>query len=372
MEVIIWIGFAQALFAGILTISKDEKSPANYLLSAWLFLLSMEFLTVGIESYVYTNFVFLSNTFLLFNPALYLYTRSLVKPSFRFRWPQLLHLLPFLIFKIFSWSLQEPLSFEGFFRPDNTLWYRILFGVFGLVSWIVYLGFTGIILSRHRKRLINEFSTIDRIKKIGWIMFVVIFYGIYCLVVLLWGLFNVIVFTAESLTLFNYSALLFFIYIFSFYGLKQHDIFSVKTKEEPDVPDKNQNSFLSADQMEKISQKLLNYIQKEKPFLNPEFSMSLLSESLKIPRHHLTEVLNKHLGKNFFLFVNEYRVSAVKKQLDKPGNPYSIEAIGYECGFNSKSTFFSVFKSITGQTPKNYQQTVLQKKELSGSGSSPV
>jgi len=362
MDVIVWIGFAQALFAGILTITKDKKSSADYLLSAWLFLLSIEFLTVGIELYVYTNFVFLSNTFLLFNPALFLYTRSLVKPSFRLKWPQLLHLLPYLIFKIFSWSLQEPLSFEGFFSPDNTLWYRISFGVFGLVSWIVYLGLTAVILSRHRKRLKNEFSTIDRIKKMGWIMFVVIFYGIYCLIVLLWGLFNIIVFTTESLTLFNYSVLLFFVYIFSFYGLKQRDIFPDKTKEEPVVPEKNSNSFLGTDQMEKISQKLLNYFQKEKPYLNPEFSMSLLSESLNIPRHHLTEVLNKHLGKNFFLFVNEYRVAAVKKQLDKPDNPYSIEAIGYECGFNSKSTFFSVFKTLTGQTPKNYQQEVLQKK----------
>ena len=85
MDVIVWIGFAQALFAGILTITKDKKSSADYLLSAWLFLLSIEFLTVGIELYVYTNFVFLSNTFLLFNPALFLYTRSLVKPSFRLK-----------------------------------------------------------------------------------------------------------------------------------------------------------------------------------------------------------------------------------------------------------------------------------------------
>ncbi len=86
-----------------------------------------------------------------------------------------------------------------------------------------------------------------------------------------------------------------------------------------------------------------------------------MSEKLNIPKHHLTEVLNNTLGKNFFQFVNEYRVAAVKKQLDKPNNLYSIEAIGYECGFNSKSTFFSVFKTLTGQTPKNYRQAVLQK-----------
>ena len=85
--------------------------------------------------------------------------------------------------------------------------------------------------------------------------------------------------------------------------------------------------------------------------------MTLLSETLKIPKHHLTEVLNNKMGKNFFQFVNEYRVDAVKKLLSNPKNRYSIEAIGYECGFNSKSTFFSVFKNMTQQTPMEYKTT---------------
>lgn len=360
MKEIIWIGFAQALFAGILTISKEKKSNADRLLSAWLFLLALEFLTIGIELYIYTDFVFLSNTFLLFNPALFLYTRSLLKPDFRFRLPQLLHALPYLISKIFSWSLQEPLSFEGFLSPDSTLWYRLSFAVFGLVSWMLYLGLTARTIIRHRRRLKNEFSTIDHIKRIAWMLFVVIFYILYCMIVFLWGLFNIIVFTAESLTIFNYSVLLLLIYIFSFYGLKQRDIFPDKTKIEPDLSRKSSNGLLSDVQMEKISQQLLTYFQKDKPYLNPEFSMQLLSEKLNLPKHHLTEVLNRYLGKNFFQFVNDYRVEAVKKQLDDLNNPYSIEAIGYECGFNSKSTFFSVFKSLTGQTPKNYQQQIMQ------------
>jgi AraC-like DNA-binding protein len=100
----------------------------------------------------------------------------------------------------------------------------------------------------------------------------------------------------------------------------------------------------------------LLYFEKEKPYLNPELSMSLLSEKLNIPKHHLTEVLNGNLGRNFFRFVNEYRVHEVQKSLSNPKNPYSIEAIGFESGFNSKSTFFSVFKRITGLTPKEYKE----------------
>ena len=356
MEIIVWIGLSQALFAGILTLSKEEKSISDRLLSAWLFLLAFEFLTFAVESEIYPNFIFLANSFLLFNPALYLYTRTLTNPSYNIRWSQLYHLIPYLFFKISSWAIKEPQSFETYFAHDGTLWYRILFGICGIASWVVYLWLTGVVLTRHRKQLRNEFSTIDMFKKIGWIMFIVIFYIMYCISVFLWGLFNVINITNESITIFNYSVLLFFIYIFGFYGLKQRDIFTHGTsyKEE----EKLQNSLLSPTEAEKIKKKLIAYFEKDNPYLNPDLNMTFLSQKLKVQKHYLTEVLNKHIGKNFFQFVNEYRVVEVKKQLSDQNNPYSIEAIGYECGFNSKSTFFSVFKNITGQTPKEYQMSL--------------
>jgi len=360
MEVIAWIGFSQALFSGLLTLTKGNKSISDRLLSAWLFLLALEFLTFGLESKIFPNFILLTNSFLLFNPALYLYTCSLAKPNFKLNWFQMFHLAPYFFFKISSWIIREPQQFETFFQQNQTLWFRLLFGIFGIISWVVYLWLTGIILNRHHKIIQNEFSTIDMFKKIGWILFIVIFYILYCFSVLIWGLFNIIILNTLSVTIFNYSVLLFFIYIFGFYGLKQKEIFKRTFTERETI--KQQNSILNEITSEKVKTKILNYFQKEKPFLNPDLNMTLLSEKLKIPKHHLTEVLNGKLGKNFFTFVNEYRIEAVKEELSNPQNPYSIEAIGYECGFNSKSTFFAVFKSITGQTPMEYKNQITKTK----------
>jgi AraC-like DNA-binding protein len=149
--------------------------------------------------------------------------------------------------------------------------------------------------------------------------------------------------------------LLLLIYILGFYGLRQQKIFfpeiiEAKTKE------KYQKSLLSNRQKTIIKNAVIKYVETEKVYLNPDLNMNMLSANLKIPKHNITEVLNVELGKNFFRFINEYRIEEVKKQLSDPKNNYSIEAIGYECGFNSKSAFFTVFKNLTGMTPNMYKE----------------
>ncbi|HSH51331.1 MAG TPA: helix-turn-helix domain-containing protein, partial [Bacteroidales bacterium] len=97
---------------------------------------------------------------------------------------------------------------------------------------------------------------------------------------------------------------------------------------------------------------------QQQPYLDPEFNMSILSKITGFPKYQITEVLSTEIQQNFFQFVNTYRIKAVKKHLLDKKNLYSIEAIGYECGFNSKSTFYTIFKKYTGKTPSEYRQTM--------------
>ena len=353
METLIWVGFSQSLFVALLMVAKRTNSTADKILSAWLFLLAIEFLTCALDYRIF-GFPLLSSSFLLFNPALYLYIRSLTFKEFRLKRIQLLHLLPFLLFEVFAYIVREPVSLETFFHTDPKLTFRLLFAIATIVSWSIYNPLSIWMVIRHRRNLVNEFSTIDSSRNLAWINFISLFYLSYCFTAFFIGTFGLIVpMNPDSPHIYNYSVLLALIYITGFYGLRQRDIFRKSEPEEKTIAYKY--SILNEKKKAEIREKILLCFEKDKPYLNPDLNMETLSASLKIPRYQLTEVLNTEIGKNFFQFVNSYRIDSVKKMLSDPANRYSIEAIGYECGFNSKSSFFTVFRTLTGLTPLQFK-----------------
>ncbi|MDX9847807.1 MAG: AraC family transcriptional regulator [Tenuifilaceae bacterium] len=354
METLTWVGFSQGLFAAIIMLAKRNRSVSDKLLTAWLFLLAIEFLSCALD-YTFFGYPLLSSSFLLFNPAFYLYVQSLIDVKFRLKWIQLLHISPFIFFESFAYILHEPFMMENFLDFNTTFWFRWLFSLASVLSWITYNLVTAITLYQHRKRLVNEFSNIESNKRVGWLLFVVFFYNLYCFAAIAIALASVFVDIGVPLSpIYNYSAMLLMVYILGFYGLQQQVIF-----REPDIEneksEKYSQSILSAERKVEIKENLEKYFRLKKPYLNPELSMDMISEALGFPKYQITEVLNMDIGKNFFQYVNEFRVDEVKKMLKKPNNPYSIEAIGYECGFSSKSSFFTVFKRLTGLTPQQFR-----------------
>lgn len=359
METIAWIGFSQGLFAAILMLAKKRVSVSDKILTAWLLLLAIEFLTCAIGYRTY-GIPFLSSSFLIFNPAFYLYSITLVGGHFKLKPLQLLHLLPFLFFEIFAYIIKEPYSIRDFFDSNANLWFRYAFGLASVISWVAYNWATVRVILRHRKRLVNEFSTIESNKRVSWLLFIFIFYNLFCMVSIAVAVSVIVLKINFPLSpVYTYSTLLLMAYILGFYGLRQGTIF-MDPRPEDEVKDKYINSLLSDERKKEISEMLTEYFIRKKPYLNPELSMSMLSEALTVPKYQLTEVLNTLIEKNFFQYVNEYRVEAVKKMLVKKIE-YSIEAIGYECGFNSKSSFFTVFKNITGLTPLQFKQAMNHK-----------
>ncbi|MEM6801454.1 MAG: AraC family transcriptional regulator [Bacteroidota bacterium] len=110
-------------------------------------------------------------------------------------------------------------------------------------------------------------------------------------------------------------------------------------------------------------QKLLQLIEEEKLFKNPEISMSLLGAKMKLSNGYLSQIINQKEGKNFFDFINAYRVEEVKKNLADPKfEHFSILGVGLEAGFKSKSTFNAVFKKMTGLTPSAYKKSLKEVK----------
>ena len=142
----------------------------------------------------------------------------------------------------------------------------------------------------------------------------------------------------------------FIIYILSILAVRQSRLFA--GYESPALRRKYEASSLTSQQAESIGRRLLLLMDREKPFMNENLNLAELASRLAVPRAHVSQVINANLESNFPEFLNEYRVREAIRLLKDPASSHlTIEAIGYEVGFRSRSGFYSAFKRITGETP---------------------
>ncbi len=98
------------------------------------------------------------------------------------------------------------------------------------------------------------------------------------------------------------------------------------------------------------------YIVENQKYLDPILSLEKLADELSMSTSHMSKLINTYSGQNFSDYINELRVDQSKKLLsDNSFSQYTIVAIGLECGFNSKSTFYAAFKKFTGLTPTDFR-----------------
>lgn len=105
---------------------------------------------------------------------------------------------------------------------------------------------------------------------------------------------------------------------------------------------------------EEKHQVLVNYMQNEKPYLDPELNLQKLAEGINLPEKQLSQLINQTIGKHFFDYVNELRIKDAKVLLIE-NKDFTVLEILYQVGFNSKSSFYTAFKKETNQTPTAYR-----------------
>ncbi len=101
--------------------------------------------------------------------------------------------------------------------------------------------------------------------------------------------------------------------------------------------------------------KVIIYLFNErKIFLNPDLTLNMLSLEGKIDKPDLEFFFNEYIGKSFPYFVAEYRIAHAVKMIADQGDRYTLEAIGYECGFHCRTSFNKYFRLMTGMLPSEY------------------
>ncbi len=126
-----------------------------------------------------------------------------------------------------------------------------------------------------------------------------------------------------------------------------------------DEPSRYKKSLLDPELLSDQRKALVTLMQESQPYLDPYLSLRDLAEKLGIPANQLSQLLNEGFDQNFSEFVNSYRLTAFKEKVSDPANQnFTILALAYESGFNSKTVFNTYFKKATGMTPKAYWKSV--------------
>ncbi len=115
-----------------------------------------------------------------------------------------------------------------------------------------------------------------------------------------------------------------------------------------------QRSLLEEQTLEEYAYKVEEVLSQSKLYLNSGISLEILSKKADIPKHHFSQLLNVYMGKSFYQLVAEYRIQYALQRMSEDDN-ITIEALAYECGFSSKTSFNKYFKEITGNSPSEYR-----------------
>ena len=118
------------------------------------------------------------------------------------------------------------------------------------------------------------------------------------------------------------------------------------------VADKYDTSGIKDISVHSIMEGITRIMEEEPSYLIQKYSLNDLAGAMGLPANHISQAINVAQGKNFSDYINGYRIRAAMKVIEEGGSDHlTIEGIGHEVGFSSKSAFYGAFKKVTGQTP---------------------
>lgn len=350
----------------LLSINRGRKL-SNRLLAGVFVLLIINLLD-GVVTYygTYTRFpafAHLEDGFVfLLGPVIYFYTRSVVYRDFHITRKHLVHAIPFLVITLlyqvyYHWQTEEYQRMIQEAIVEQKLppqFYASALVIYLHIGSYIFFSFRE--LNRYRTKIREKFSSIDKIN-LDWLGYLLS--SMMAIVVL--SLIYTIMPAVGLKEYFRFGLALVFLAMFIFIngvvwkGLRQPELFA-GVDQEPDIPEKKYKDQLTEEELRLIRESLTKAMEDRREYLNPDLTLDNLAESLGYPSRKVSQVMNDSFNQNFFDFINTYRIREAERLLrDSPDPKLTVLEVMYACGFNSKSSFNTIFKNKTGLTPSAYR-----------------
>ena len=373
INTIVWAAIIQGLLLGVLYVfSQKYHSFANRLLGFFLFALIMEGINVFIPMKTVGDYpiahYFQMPEVKLFFPLLFVhFVLEKVGQASKYRLFLLIHyMLAFVIVGI------TPVNLILFGLTGKTIMNVWGNGTISMIfmtqqTYAFLLTMVGFVIAiketlRYRERVQNAYSDYTMLE-INWLwqfifimLPIAILWGAEILRILLGGI------GTSDIALITWLLLVVFIYFVSYKAFRYPNLFEgVHQNPEEELEMEIKAPIAEeASNYEALSEKVQSGMEEEKYFLNQNLTIYELAKEMNLSSRAISSCINRCFGYNFSEWVNNYRVDhAIALLADPQSNHLSIEGVGSESGFKSRSAMYTAFKKKTGQAPGYFRQTEL-------------
>ncbi len=377
----------QGFFLSLLLFTR--KGTAQRIFSAFIFVFTYEiFIQYLLRSYGRNCFPVIFHLrdalMFLYGPLIYLYFSVSVGAIKELRPAHLMHLIPAVFFSYLKFlALNGQLAmFDPILSPDEAAGILSFNGIYHIMVFsfaALYLAQSIRLLRGYLLRMENVSDPETDIRRrwlstlAGYSTITIVLFGVGLVCYL-----GILPFASAA---FHTLSMWFSVSIvFSGYMVIRHiDVYHIMhgTNEVKDAEpgliecsgEKYAKTRLSDETRDAYLETINDLLDREQLYLDPEITLSAFSDRVGIPAHHVSQVINVKMSHNFFSLMNSRRVEYAKDLLLSESAefaPKTVLDIAYESGFNSKTTFNTVFKELTGCTPSEYKRKMRRTAPVSG------
>ncbi len=342
------IAFQSLLFAFILLTDNGPKKTSNRLLAGFLAIIFVQFLLIIFQ--YQPSLEPIANLYMCvfgfaYGPLLYIYAISLIYNDFYLKPFQFLHGVPVVVILIspsIGYSLCE------------------FVGPFMYLSLAGYIGVAIREIIKYRK-VIKNTQSVALQADLQWLQWILIIFSVALLLdVIDHFFFYMDILPGVSLT---HLGIFLLINRMFYKGLKQPQIFLGISNSEESISQSIREKIKEEESLVKPElEQITSHLSETKPFTNPMLSLKELADQLGMPERRLSYLINSYLDQNFMGLINKYRIETAVMLLKNPKDKgETIQEVMYKVGFNSKSSFNTLFKEATGFTPSEFKKQAPQK-----------
>lgn len=368
LNILILFGAFQGFLLSVILLTTERlRKRSNQYLAMLLFTLALlNFVsTFEMPPHGFTHEIIRYHPFFLVNlipPSIYFFILYLTNPNYQWKNRDYLFFLPIVgevVFRLFKFSfyLRDDLLSESAHRTFNII--GNTFELLAVIYTIAIIYWSIKTLKKYESQLYENYSEVKS-HSLSWLKNVLVT-GI--ILTLLWFVVTITDYTPNlfsiNLAMSTLLCLAVLIYWVGYSMIIRQELLDTPIFAIAKDYDNGQENNELSEKTEKYYEKLLTLMNEQELYRDPELNMTLLSQKTGLSNSYLSQIINQKEGKNFFDFVNEYRVREVKEKMNDPSFAhYTILALAQDAGFGSKSTFNAYFKKSTGKTPSEYKRSL--------------